>query len=146
MISTADYIADLEQQKGSLSEEEKKKILENPSYVFHQAELINKNKKDPSQQERSEEASKSVFRIGNQKGMMVYEFAIPLSLFPDSALATIMKVGFEWGGMTEEMRKKMRDRQAQSEGRFGEKKLSGRTSKTPSKYTRWVDVQLAEKK
>ena len=146
MISAADYIADLEQQRGPLSEEEKKKILENPSYVFHQAELINKNKKDPSQQEGSGEAGKSVFRTGNQKGMMVYEFAIPLSLFPDSVRGNILKVGFEWGGMTEALRKKMRDRLAQSEGRFGQKKITGKSAKTPSKYIRWVDVQLSEKK
>lgn len=146
MISAADYIADLEQQKGPLSEEEKKKILENPSYVFHQAELIDKNKEAPSQQERSVEAGKSVFRIGNQKGMMVYEFAIPLSLFPDSARSNILKVGFEWGGMTDVLRKRMRDRQAQSEGRFGQDKITGRSVKNPSKYIRWVDVQLAEKK
>lgn len=68
MIAAADYINELEQQKSPLSEEDKKKILENPSYVFHLAELITKNNEDPSQQERSEEARKSVFRTGNQKG------------------------------------------------------------------------------
>lgn len=145
-VPAADYIVDLEQQRGALSEEEKKKILENPSYIFHQAELINKNKDAPSQQERSEEARKAVFRIGNQKGMMVYEFALPLSLFPDSARSHILKAGFEWGGMTDAYRKKMRDRLAQSEGRFGQDKITGRSVKNPSKYISWVDVQLAEKK
>ncbi len=145
-VPAADYIAGLEQQRGPLSEEEKKKILENPSYVFHQAELIDKNKDALSQPERSKEAGKSIFRTGNQKGEMVYEFAIPLSLFPDSARGNILKVGFEWGGMTDAARKKMRDRLAQSEGRFGQDKITGRSVKNPSKYIRWVDVQLAEKK
>lgn len=145
MISAADYLADLEQQKGPLSEEEKKKILESPSYVLHHADLIDKKNKASSEQEGSGEANNSVFRTSNQKGMMVYEFAIPLSLFPDSVRGNILKVGFEWGGMTEALRKKMRDRLAQSEGRFGQKKITGKSAKTPSKYLRWVDVQLAEK-
>jgi hypothetical protein len=146
MISAADYIAGLEQQKGPLSEEDKIKILENPSYVFHQVELITKNKEDPSQQDRSEEARKSVFRTGNQKGKMVYEFAIPLSLFPDSVRSNILKVGFEWGGMTDEYRKRLRDRQAESQNRFGEKQITENSAGNPSKYLRWVDVQLSEKK
>ncbi len=145
-VSAADYIAGLEKQRGPLAEEEKKKILENPSYVFHQAELIDKKNKAPSQQEGSGEAGKSVFRTGNQKGELVYEFAFPLSLFPDSVRSNILKVGFEWGGMTEAARKKMRDRLAQSEGRFGQDKITGRSGKNPTKYIRWVDVQLAEKK
>jgi len=145
MVSAADYIASLEQQRGPLSEEEKEKILKNPSYIFHIAELIDKKNKASSQQEGGGEAGNSVFRTSDQKGAMVYEFAIPLSLFPDSDRGNIIKAGFEWGGMTDAMRKKMRDRQAQSTGRFGEKKMSGSAGKNPLKYMRWVDIQLAEK-
>ena len=80
--------------------------------------------------------------------MMLYEFAIPLSLFPDSGPENMTKVGFEWGGITDDYKLKMRNRQAQSEseGRFGEKKMSGTSVRNPSKYILWVDVQLAEKK
>lgn len=147
MVSAADYIASLEQQKGPLSEEDKKKILENPSYVFHQVDLINK-KKTPSQLDVNEEASKSVFRTGVKQKVMVYEFAVPLSMFPELEPAKILKVGFEWGGMTDALRKQRRDSQAQSQSdsRFGEKRLSGSAGRNPTKYTRWVDVQLSEKK
>lgn len=146
MISADDYITELEQQKGPLSEEDKKKILENPAYVFHQAEFLTKKKKDPSQEEKNEEARLAVFRTGNQKGVMVYEMAIPLNLFPDSVRSSIMKVGFEWGGMTDEYRKRLRDKRAQSQSRFGENQITGKSGGTPPKYLRWVDVELSENK
>lgn len=155
MVSAADYVAYLEKQQGPLSEADKNKILANPSYIFYQADVQNKKKKNVSQPTEEGEVKEAVFRSKRQGQGLGYEFAIPLQRLSESAPGVgaepgaVIKVGFEWGGMTEELRAGQIQRAAKSESdaRFGQsKEVTARSVRNPAKYTRWVAVQLAENK
>ena len=155
MVSAADYVTYLEKKRGPLSETDKNKILANPSYIFYQADVQNKKKKNASQQAEEGEVKEAVFRSQRQGQGLGYEFAIPLQRLTESAPGVgaepgaVIKVAFEWGGMTEELRARQLQRAAKSESdsRFGQSKaVTARSVRNPAKYTRWVDVQLAENK
>ena len=127
-------------------------MLANPAYIFHETNVTNKKDKSSSDETGSEQAKSAVFRSERTKEMTVYEFAIPLkrvsSLAPgiDTEPGKIIKVGFEWGGMTDAMRKSKLERQSRSgDSRFGEKRgISTRSRRPPKKYSFWVEVQLAQ--
>lgn len=153
MVSAEDYVAYLEKQQGPLSEADKNKILANPSYIFYQADVQNKKKKNTTQPAEEGEVKEAFFRTKRQGRGLGYEFAIPLQRLSKSAPGVgaepgdVVKVGFEWGGMTEEYRTRQLKRTAKSESRFGQsKEVTARSVRNPPKYTRWVDVQLAENK
>ena len=162
------YVSYLEQQSGTISEEKKKEILANRSYLFHEALVTNKKSNASGQPSDAREAKPAIFRSNDQNKMLVYEFAIPLKRLTENApgIGTepgkIVKVGFQWGGMTEEMRKRMLQRQAAAGGRStgaadysawdNEQGSNRRGSSVPSQgqtpkmHSFWVDVQLAQKK
>jgi len=155
MVSAADYVAYLEKQQGPLSEADKNKILANPSYIFYQADVQSKKKKNATQPAEEGEVKEAIFRSQRQGRGLGYEFAIPLQRLSESVPGVgaepgdVIKVGFEWGGMTEELRTRQLQRIAKSESdsRFGQsKEVTARSVRNPPKYTRWVDVQLAENK
>ena len=160
------YLSYLEQQRGPIPEEKKKEILANRSYFFHETLVTNKKSKSSSQPSDSGEAKPAIFRSDNQNKMLIYEFAIPLKRVTENApgIGTepgkIIKVGFQWGGMTEEMRKRMLQRQIASGGRStgaadysawdNEQGSNRRGSSVPRQaqtaktHSFWVDVQLAQ--
>jgi hypothetical protein len=151
IIAAKDYLSLLEKQRGPLSEEDKNKVLANPSYIFHETNVTNKKDKSSSDETGSEQTKPAIFRSESTKEMAVYEFAIPLKRVSRSAPGIdtepgkVIKVGFEWGGMTDAMRKSKLQRQSQSQNRFGEKRgLSTRSRRPPKKYSFWVEVQLAQ--
>jgi len=153
MVPAADYVAYLEKQQGLLSEADKNKILANPSYIFYQADIQNKQKKNATQPAAEGEVKEAIFRTKSQGKGLAYEFAIPLQRMSEFAFGVgaepgdVIKVGFEWGGMTEEYRTRKLQRTANSESRFEQSAgVSARSVRNPPKYTRWVDVQLAENK
>jgi hypothetical protein len=163
-VSADAFISILEQQKGTLSEEEENNIRANPRYFLHNIKVVGKEIEPASQQTDSEEASAALFRSMRQERMVMYEFAVPLNRVTEQVhgIGTepgkIVKIGFEWGGLTEEMKK------ARAEGheipgtdamRRGEsadawsKRSSGfsersRGGQRPVQYSFWVDVQLAK--
>ena len=163
-VSAEAFISILEKQKGPLSEEEKNNILTNPRYFLHNIKVVSKDVESTSQQTESEEANAAIFRSMRQEQKVMYELAIPLRRITEQAHGigtepgNIVKVGFEWGGLTEEMKK------ARAEGheipgtdamRRGESadawstRSSGfsetsRTRQGPKQYSFWVDVQLAK--
>ncbi len=165
-VSADAYVSYLEQQSGPISEEKKKEILANPSYLFHEALVINKKGKSSPQSSDTKEATPAIFRSKEQNKMLVYEFAIPLKRLIEDApgIGTepgkIITVGFQWGGMTEEMRKRMLERQAAAGGRStGAADYSAwdnetgsdrrgnsapRQGQTPKIHSFWVEVQLAQ--
>lgn len=165
-VSADAFISILEKQKGTLSEEEKNNIRANPQYFLHNIKVVGKEGKSLSQQADSEEANAAIFREMKQEQTVMYEFAVPLKRMTGQAQGIgtepgkIVKVGFEWGGLTDEMKK------ARAEGhsipgtdpmRKGEsadswsKRATGfekdsRTGRTLMQYSFWVDVQLAKNK
>jgi len=163
-VSAEAFISVLEQQKGALSEEEKNNIRVNPYYFLHNARVINKESKSESQSAGSEEVELAVFRSMRQEKMVVYEFAVPLKRLTENAhgIGTepgkIVKVGFEWGGMTREMIEAIAKRSAEAAtqperaNRSGEAWSKGgttgsgmpRAGSRAKKHSFWVDVQLAK--
>jgi len=163
-VSADAFISILEQQKGTLSEEEKNNIRANPRYFLHNIKVVGKETKPASQQADSEEESAALFRSMRQEKMAMYEFAVPLKRMTEQVhgIGTepgkIVKVGFEWGGLTEEMKKaraegheipgtdamrrgESADAWSKRSSGFSERSSGGRR---PVQYSFWVDVQLAQ--
>ncbi len=165
-ISADAFISVLEQQKGALSEGEKNNIRTNPYYFLHNTKVINKDSKSASQDARNREIKPAIFRSMRQNKMVVYEFAVPLKRVIENApgIGTepgkIIKVGFEWGGMTKEMIEALAKRRAdaalrperanRSGGSWSKASASGSArpggGRNTKKYSFWVDVQLANLK
>jgi len=97
-----------------------------------------------------------------QEKMIIYEFAIPLKKMTEQASGIgtepgkLIKVGFEWGGLTKEM-KEARIRKLADTGGGPERvdrpggswskgssygRGTSRMSQRAKKYSFWVDVQI----
>jgi hypothetical protein len=161
-ISAQQYIVMVEKQKGPLPDADKNNILANPNYVIFNVEVINKKAKKNTTQAPLE-TNPAVYRIQkDQENNVTYEMAVPLprvdELAPGigSEAGKQIKVGFEWGGMTEAMKKARMNRfQSQSERSAekvseqpagGTRASTARGRRSPKKYDFWVDVQLANTK
>lgn len=163
-VSVNTFISILEQQKGTLSEEEKNKIRANPYFFLHNTKVISKKNKSISQPSDSGEIKQAVFRSMKQEKMIVYEFAIPLKRMTEKApgIGTepgkIIKVGFEWGGLTKEMKESRVKRLAEAGVRLEQADRPGGSwskgssygrgtsglSQSAKKYSFWVDVHIAQ--
>ena len=171
---TADVlIAVLEKQKGPLPEEEKAKIKSTPQYFMYRADVIDKKGKVITDSVMSEGMIEPVFRSGKQQDLEIYEFRVPLAILGKlsdkfgAEPGAAVKVGFEWGGLTEAMKQARIERLAQSGVRNptptepGDPSVSGRGGGggtgdgssmqmrsgrgTPKEYSFWLDVKLAQK-
>jgi len=158
------FISILEKQKGALSEEEKNNIRVNPYYFLHNTKVTDKERKSATQSAGGGEANLAVFRSMRKEKMVVYEFAVPLKRLTENAhgIGTdpgkIIKVGFEWGGMTREMIEALAKRRADAAARPAAANRSGgswskggaggsgmsRAGSRSKKFSFWVDVQLAK--
>jgi len=164
-ISADALIARTEKESGPLPEDKKKEIRNNPFYLINDTEIVNKKSKSSSQPSESSEIKPAAFRVMKQQNLLVFEFAIPLKRMTEQTSGVEIepgkrvKVGFEWGGMTEEMKAEVRRRSAALERtRSTESELTddmkagaGAGSAVPmgllsgpKKYSFWVDVQLAK--
>lgn len=164
-VSAEELITRLEKEKGPLPEDEKKKIRDNPSYLINDTEIINKEDEPGSQPSESSETKPAVFRVMKQQNALVLEFAISFEKKPEEAPEMIresgknLKVGFEWGGMTKEMKAEVMRRSAALErsrtsgGDAADNRASGGAESTgpmgllsgPKEYSFWVDVILGRK-
>lgn len=165
-ISADALISRLEKEKGPLPEEEKKEMRNNPSYLINDTEIINKKRKSRSPSSESSEIKPAVFRVMKQQKSLVFEFAINMKKMMEQAPGSgiepgkKVKVGFEWGGMTKEMKAEVQRRSAALErsrsfsGNPDDNRASAGAGSSvpigllsgPKKYSFWVDVQLARKK
>jgi len=165
-ISADELISRLEKEKGPLPEDKKKEIRNNPSYLINDTEIINKKSKSRSQASESSEIKPAVFRVMKQQKSLVFEFAISIKRMKELAPGMgiepgkKVKVGFEWGGMTKEMKAEAKRRSAALErsrssgGDETDNRASAGAGRSvpmgvlsgPKKYSFWVDVQLAQKK
>jgi hypothetical protein len=110
-ISADEFIAVMEKQKGTLSDEQKEDLRASEFYFVSQTEAVNK-KGDPVEHGEGGEAVKAAaFNVSIQKDTVAYEFRVPLKNLieatseSDAGLGEILGIGFEWGGLTDEMRK-----------------------------------------
>ena len=166
-VSADGIISLLEKQKGPLPEAEKNKIRSKPNYIFYQGDVrdIKGNILTPTA--LGGELAMPKFKSQPKQKMMVYEFVMPLRILEKLSAKHKMepgktvKIGFEWGGLTERMKAQRMARLRQStesesqrrakdvkEGeaqRTGGSSEDARLSKGPNKYSFWVDVELAQK-
>ena len=171
-MTAEQYIKLLEAQQGPLSEQQKNDILVKQTYDIADIKVTNKDAK--SELKEKVEIRPAAFETQTFEDRIVYEFAIPLERLYDKApgVGTVpgetVKVGFEWGGITDEMKEqraklaaamasKARDQGATSDltaergvssgmGRSDRVSSFARTMRgnIPPEYTFWVDVQLAK--
>ena len=170
-VTPRELIAVWEKEGQTVTEERKKELLTRPYYVVYESDVINKkpDKETPAATEASP-AQPPVFRNALKGKVAVYEFRIPLGRAGQpggigAAPGAAVKFGFEWGGMTEDMRKAMMARRAatgsqavsmdtsmESSIREGDERVdAGREGPSgfthgPKKYSFWIDLKLAAAK
>lgn len=165
---TADsLISIIEKQKGPLPEAEKNNIRSKPFYFFYQGDVRDKKSKILTPTALGGELAVPLFRAQAKQEMMVYELVMSLRILEKLSAKHKMepgktvKVGFEWGGLTERMKAQRMARVEQGATRETERRAKdvregevpriggssgeARLSKGPKKYSFWVDVELAKK-
>jgi hypothetical protein len=167
-VTADELIAILEKEGQVLSEAEKAKFKANRSYFLFRSEVINKNVRAPAQAENTAQTELPVYRAMVRERIVTYECRIPFSslgiqpsgLSPESEKG--LKIGFEWGGMTKEMREAMMANRASdaSSARMTDSSLEQQIdgggdevgeggpslgfTRGPKKYSFWIDVKLAQ--
>ncbi|MCX7974907.1 MAG: hypothetical protein N3B16_10480 [Candidatus Aminicenantes bacterium] len=171
-VTGEELIALMEKQATTLPEEQKAKLRENPKarYLFYEAMVVGKKGEIYPPHNQPGVAPPS-FRVGRSGKSIIYEFRVPMVPSTDYVAGIgfqpgqALRIGFEWGGMTPEMRKAMMARMAE-QGTTAratetslERTLSGeedeggltagggggpRLGSTPKKYSFWVDVKIAQ--
>lgn len=154
-VAAEDYIALVEKKGKALSDAQKQEIRAAKVIPLMTYELLEGAKT------MSLACEAGVRKIG---GSLNYELCIPLAILADKAPAADkpLAVGFEWGGMTDEMRRNMarpgsagggshqlgEGIDTDPEGRTAGAGMMGRPisrPKGPKKYDFWAEVALAKK-
>ncbi len=168
-ITADEYIAILEGQTGTVPEERKNKIRQNPNYIVF-SHLVVTEEGDEYSEGGDRKIMKGVhFREGRLQNSVLYEFMVPLQEMSELAAnisaepGNSLNVGFEWGGATKEIKKAIASQLAASDskaragratsltGERGRESSSDTPSlarirkRLPKKYDFWVEVTLAQK-
>ena len=163
-VTAESVISLLEKQKGPLPEAEKNNIRSQPFYFFYQGDVKDKKGKILTPTALGGELAVPLFRAQAKQKMMVYELVMSLRILEKLSAKDKMepgktvKVGFEWGGLTERMKAQRMRRLEQGSAKetgsgaqsvWGAEKQEGSSEplrrKGPKKYSFWVDVELAQK-
>ncbi len=169
-MSADEYIALLEKERGPAPEATKEQIRANPAYVLFGHEMISK---EPSE---GLKLTGPAFRSKRQQGTFIYEFSIPLEKLAELSSeigaepGKNIQVGFEWGGMNEEIKKALAARIGGGTVQAQDQKAGGLTSERrgsgsglggversgsrleqmrkmqPKKHSFWVSLKLAQSK
>jgi len=162
-----ELISRLEKQGQALTEEKKAEIKAKPIYYLFDAEVVNKKGEVISPPVASGETEPPAFRLSKSpEGFLVYELRAPLAqrdVYPagvGSGPGQLIRLGFEWGGMTPEIRAAMMGRgqmpdqsQVSGEDARGERAENedagsspslARTAQGPKQYSFWIDLKLAQ--
>lgn len=164
VISADTYISLVEREIGPLPEEKKKEIRATPSYRIYQNEVIDEKGEDFL---ISGSPTAPSFKSRRAKDMMIYEFRIPLKKGEEQPVGIgtepgkATKIGFEWGGLTKEMKDERTKRLGSSStkgtageatGRLDQERRVGSGSaglssirRGAKKYSLWIDLSLAQK-
>lgn len=165
-LTADEYIAVLEEQKGPLGDADKEKIRANRSYIQHDIKIV--DKKGNTIVPAVIEGKATLFRAAQSQEAITFEFAVPLEKAEETATGVgaeagnLVKIGFEWGGMTKEMKEAQMAQFAGQNVRAGSGDMAGDPKyerdnvggqsaplssirrRIPKKYSFWVDVQLAK--
>lgn len=166
MVTAEEYIAYLEKSKVAVTEEQKTEMRKNQAYPLPYVEVIDKKNKN---KEAAQDAKPAVYQVITQDNTITFEFAIPLEkpagLSPGIGTepGKSIKVGFDWGGVTEQMRQQWMKTGSLKGGGGGGGISDGKSSgvnradysggrgagltalrKRFKQYNFWVDLQLAQ--
>jgi len=106
-VAAEDLIKVLESEGQTLSEDKKKELMGRPQYQIWTSDAINKKGSvlpHPG-------VSGGTYRTAKSAKAVVYELKLPLALLADPGAekkwdgTSPLRIGFEWGGVTEEMKK-----------------------------------------
>jgi hypothetical protein len=167
-ITADELIANLEKNGETLTDEKKAGIRQQKAYMIYEGMALDPSKPAPLVTDGP--ADPPTFRDKLSQKMSVIEFRIPLARLAQAGGAVAapgakLKLGFEWGGMTSEMRSaymaRMGDSGSQARGQGGGEfdpqggeredsggtggPLGGRPDPRTKKHSFWVDIQLAAK-
>jgi hypothetical protein len=162
-----ELIGSLDKQGQVLTEEKKAEIKAKPGYTLFDAEAVNKKGEVIPSPVAGDKVDLATFRMSRSaEDFVVYELRMPLASRDVYAAAVgsgpgeLIKVGFEWGGMSKKLWTAMRAGGEMSEesevsggeaGGEGEEDESpapnpsmGGSVQGPKKYSFWVDLKLAQ--
>jgi hypothetical protein len=159
-VSGEQLIEYLEKMGQPLAEERQQELKGKPQLILFAATAVNKKGEEIFPAGLVQGIDLPGFRTGRQENMVLYEFRVPLAsreAHPAGIGAEPgkdIKIGFEWGGLTKEMKEAMRGR-ARGTGTGSDMSQEtatgsymGSTPSTgaagPKKYSFWVDVKLAQ--
>jgi hypothetical protein len=174
MVTSDQVIEQLEKNGSVITDQKKAEIRLKPRYFLYSCDVLNKKGDILPHQPGTANGS---YRVGRAQKRMVFEYAIPLALLTDPNQKPVLDpakpfhLGFEWGGMTEEMKKQSLaetgDANVQVDssasamavsagvGEKGEGSEGGGRSvsiedgirrRMPKKYDFWIDLKLGDKK
>ncbi|MCK4761723.1 MAG: hypothetical protein KAW12_05940 [Candidatus Aminicenantes bacterium] len=177
-VITADhFIALLERQHGPLPDSKKAEIKKKKAYPIYQNGVVNKDS-DTVVPIKVASAQAPAFKVAQSREQVAYEFRIPLANVEGEVVGIGTTPGrdimlaFEWGGMTKEVKERMKNRgrstsassykdgvsssmpgSEEGEGVGGggvstraEARAQYARSRTPKKYSFYVPLKLAEEK
>jgi hypothetical protein len=161
-VSGAQLIEYMEKMGQPLAEERKLQLKDAPQVVLYTGTAVNKKGEPVFPSGQVQDIDLPGFRYGQQEKTIIYEFRIPLvsrEVHPAGIGAEPgknIKIGFEWGGLTKEMKEAMRGQARgttigadanRDEQTTGSNILDSPLSTGPSgpkKYSFWTDVKLAQ--
>jgi hypothetical protein len=160
-----ELIQALEKSGQILTEEKKAELLSRKSYVLYQCELVEGKNAVPVEIASSSQTWPPMFKAHADGERTVFEFRFPLSCENQaSGIGAVpggnLKVGFEWGGLTEQMKaRRLQGMMAASErnpnvdapndyvdrGPRTQTDISAEMKKAPPKqFSFWLDLRLAK--
>jgi hypothetical protein len=158
-VEPDELIAYLKRRGQVLTEQQIQSIKSKPGYVVFMAERLREDDEE-IEAVSTTEALLPGFKISREDKNLIFEFRVPLVLSETSPEGIgakpgeSLKIGFEWGGMTKELAKKIQAGvDISEESRAGEVIDSRRTTggapssasrRMPKKYDFWCDVKLAQ--
>lgn len=167
-VTADELIAYLEKKGQVLTEEQRQGIKTKLAYIVYMAEIAGDKGKEASEATQTPGTLRPAFKINKKGENVIYEFRVPLAKSETSPggigadPGQSIKIGFEWGGMTDKLRKMMSARtrsktdlgvsregtaQTQISTTRGQSRAPrpGRPSMAiPKKHSFWIDVKLAQ--
>ncbi len=158
-VGPDELIAYLEKRGQDLTEQQIQSIKSKPGYVVFMAERLKEDGEEGGGVQ-GPEALQPGFKLSRKDKTFTFEFRVPLvqsASSPEGIGAQpgqSLKLGFEWGGMTKELAKKIRaggdiSEESRAGGVIDTRRTTGGAPRSvsrrmPKKYDFWCDVKLAE--
>jgi hypothetical protein len=159
-VGPEELIAYLKRRGQVLTEQQIQSIKSKPGYVVFMAERLTEDDEETVQAVSTSEAMVPGFKISRKDKTFTFEFRVPLvrseaspegiGVKPGESL----KIGFEWGGMTKELAKKIQaggdiSEESRAGGVIDSRRTIGgaptsASRNMPKKYDFWCDVKLAQ--